>query len=73
MKIEGLEGYYVVTTREGVPFEWSIGITEKVSKKNYAKGMGCSDGEEVKMAWIEAKKRGHKIVKVNISFEILEK
>jgi len=49
---------------------WSIAWRKKDCIAAYASGIGESDTIR---AWESAKKRGHRVIKVNISFDISAK
>lgn len=63
--IRPLKGYFVVVMDNGWVCNWSIAYRKKDAIGAFADGLG----EKLPKAWDDAKKRGHRVMKVNITFD----
>jgi len=70
MTVKPLKNCFVVVMDNGHTCLWSIAWRKKDCIAAYASGIGESDTIK---AWESAKKRGHRVIKVNISFDISAK
>jgi len=68
MTIKPLRKCFVVVMDNGHTCMWSIAWRKKDCIAAYATGLGGSNDDFEKM-WKNAKKRGHRVVKVDISFD----
>lgn len=69
--IKELKRYWVVVNKEGGVFSWSISYQRNACIQSFARGLGATEENKFKSVWKNAKKRGHRAVKVNISFDRL--
>ena len=67
MNIDTLISYWVIVNKHGSPIIWSIGASKQGAIDNYAYGLGVA--ENIEVIWSSAKRRGHKAVNVNITFD----
>lgn len=65
MTIRPLRKCFVVVMDSGWVCNWSIAYRKKDAIEAYAHGID----EKLPKAWKDAKKRGHRVVKVNITFD----
>lgn len=67
--IKSINDAWIIVTNTGDPLHWSLSTSKKWCIDNYSRGLGASSTEEIESIFINAKKRGHRIVKVKATFE----
>ena len=63
--IRPLKNVFVVVMDTGWVCNWSISGRKKYAIQSFADGLG----EKLPKSWEDAKKRGHRVMKVNITFD----